>query len=605
MTQSTKTLLTLALAAGASFFLTGCGMTGGVTKAVATDPTPVKPATAALQGHVHGGQQPVSHSLIQLYAVNMGAAQGASAPQILGAPVYTDTNGYFNITTQYTCPSGAQVYISATGGNAGYGDNAGILLMAGLGPCSALLPTTNIIINEVTTVATVYALAPFMADATHVGAAVANEPGLIKAFNTLQILANTTNGNAPGPLKPANVVLNTKLINSLANSVASCINSTTGDTGCNALFTLATPPSGTAPADTVAALLNIARFPANNATAIYLLAQTNPPFQDTLNTAPADWTIALQVTSANLNSPYGLAIDASGNVWTTNEADLTVSKFDYLGNPINTFSNGGLIAPQGIAIDLSNNVWIANTGGASVVKLDNNGNSLSGSGFTNGGISAATDIQVDKNGNAWVASFDTDSITELDPSGNALNSSPIVEATGSAPVSLSIDPTGNVWVSNNGTGNVAKFSSTGQPAVNSPYTDGNLQGSAAVATTSASLAFVANPGDSEISAFLANGTATAFTPLVGGGMNAPTGLAVDGSDIIWTTNSVANTGGLSAFTATGTAHTSASLGALQSPIGIAVDASGNIWTANSGDNTLTEFVGLASPVVTPLAARIQ
>jgi hypothetical protein len=33
--------------------------------------------------------------------------------------------------------------------------------------------------------------------------------------------------------------------------------------------------------------------------------------------------------------------------------------------------------------------------------------------------------------------------------------------------------------------------------------------------------------------------------------------------------------------------------------------SGNIWTANAGTNSLTEFVGIATPVVTPLAARIH
>jgi DNA-binding beta-propeller fold protein YncE len=39
-----------------------------------------------------------------------------------------------------------------------------------------------------------------------------------------------------------------------------------------------------------------------------------------------------------------------------------------------------------------------------------------------------------------------------------------------------------------------------------------------------------------------------------------------------------------------------------SPYGIAVDGSGNVWVA-SDDNVapLTEFVGVATPVVTPLA----
>jgi len=44
---------------------------------------------------------------------------------------------------------------------------------------------------------------------------------------------------------------------------------------------------------------------------------------------------------------------------------------------------------------------------------------------------------------------------------------------------------------------------------------------------------------------------------------------------------------------------------LVEPYGVAVDGSGNVWVAS--DNTsgpLTEFVGLATPVVTPIAAGV-
>jgi len=37
---------------------------------------------------------------------------------------------------------------------------------------------------------------------------------------------------------------------------------------------------------------------------------------------------------------------------------------------------------------------------------------------------------------------------------------------------------------------------------------------------------------------------------------------------------------------------------------IAVDGAGNVW-ALLGDNTLTEFVGIATPTVTPLALAVK
>jgi streptogramin lyase len=40
--------------------------------------------------------------------------------------------------------------------------------------------------------------------------------------------------------------------------------------------------------------------------------------------------------------------------------------------------------------------------------------------------------------------------------------------------------------------------------------------------------------------------------------------------------------------------------ALLEAYAIAIDASGNVWITNFGSNILTEFVGLASPVRTPL-----
>jgi hypothetical protein len=39
---------------------------------------------------------------------------------------------------------------------------------------------------------------------------------------------------------------------------------------------------------------------------------------------------------------------------------------------------------------------------------------------------------------------------------------------------------------------------------------------------------------------------------------------------------------------------------ISEPYGLAIDASGNLWLSNAHTNTLTQFVGLAGPVKTPL-----
>ncbi len=95
-----------------------------------------------------------------------------------------------------------------------------------------------------------------------------------------------------------------------------------------------------------------------------------------------------------------------------------------------------------------------------------------------------------------------------------------------------------------------------------------------------------------------------------GGLLGDGFLAVDGAGNIWVVNS--NTGvsnaSLSKFLKSG-APISPSGGygkdRLSNAAGIAVDGSGNIWVANESNSSLTEIVGAAAPVVTPLAAGVK
>jgi hypothetical protein len=117
---------------------------------------------------------PSSGATIQLYAV-AATSKGAATP-LISATVTTAQDGTFTITGDYSCTGNPLVYIVATGGNPGSGTNTALSLMAALGPCNNLTPSTFISINELTTVASVYALAPFMSGYKNVGAASTNAP---------------------------------------------------------------------------------------------------------------------------------------------------------------------------------------------------------------------------------------------------------------------------------------------------------------------------------------------------------------------------------------------------------------------------------------------
>ena len=538
-----------------ALLLAGCATNGGPDAAT---PVPM-PASHVASGSVYGGQQPVFGATIQLYAVAT-TSKGSASP-LISATVTTAQDGTFTITGDYgSCTGNPLVYIVATGGNPGSGTNTALSLMAALGPCNNLTPSTFISINELTTVASVYTLAPFMSGYTNVGAASSNATGIANAFQTVNSLVNTTTGSAPGPGLPANGTFSTTELFTLANILSSCVNSTGTGAPCASLFSAATPSGGSTPTDTIGAALNIATHPGSNVATLFNLAPSTPPFAPTLTSTPNDWILALRFADASLKSPYRLAIDASGNVWVTNET------------------------------------------GASITKMNGLGTVLSGTtGFTGGGIDAPVALALDSQTNVWVANFSGNSVTVLTSTGSPFAASPYT-ATGAIanPTGIAIDRGGYAWVSNSGANDVIFIQNISGSLYYSQYTDNAIQGPTGIAADASGNTWVAATGINAVSTF----GCCAVSPIRSAGLNLPTGVATDGASNIWITNGAA-AGSIAELNSSGTVLSpTTGFGSLNTPVSIGVDASGDLWTANLGDNSVSEFVGIASPVTTPIAANV-
>jgi len=582
-----------------ALLLTGCA-TNRASDAVTPVRVPIPAASRAVSGSVYGGQQPVFGATIQLYAVAT-TSKGSASP-LISATVTTAQDGTFTITGDYSCTGNPLVYIVATGGNPGGGTNTALSLMAALGPCNNLTQSTFISINELTTVASVYALAPFMSGYKNVGAASTNAAGIANAFQTVNSLVNTATGTAPGLGLPSNGTVPTTELFTLADILSSCVNSTGG---CSSLFTAATPSGGSTPSDTIGAALNIATHPGNNVATLFNLTAANPPFPPTLTIAPNDWTLAVKYSDPSLNSPYGLAIDAAGNVWVTNESGASVTKLSGIGTVLSGatgFTGGGLLGPKGIAIDRSGNAWIANAGGSSVVKLSPAGSVLSGAGgFTGGGIDAPVALALDSQTNVWVANFSGNSVTVLTSTGSPFAASPLTDSgVIAAPNGIAVDKSGYGWVSNSGANNFIFIQNSSGSFYYSQYTDNAIQGSAGVAVDPSGNKWVAASGINAISVF---GGST-VSPVRSAGLKIPTGIIADGVGNIWITNGV-SAGSLAELNSSGILLSPVTgLGSLNTPVSVGIDPSGSAWTANLGDNSVTEFVGIASPTTTPIAANV-
>jgi streptogramin lyase len=431
----------------AATVLSGCG--AGVYSDAGK---PVTVTGAAVHGIVMGGQQPVAGVTVQLYQAGTAGYGSASTP--LGASVQTTANGNFNLPS-YSCAAGSQVYLVGTGGqpiaatmSSPAVTNSNLAMMVGLGTCGGTYLNNFINVNELTTVATVWALAPFMSGTANIGSSSTNAAGLADAFAAINELVATANGTLPGPTLPAGATLPTMEIDTLGDILEQCINSGGGTaedgSNCGSLFSLAPNAAGTVyPTDTITAAMNIAQSPGRNVANLNKLRSSSPVFQPALdvNSPPSAWTLAITYVGGGLNAPSSIAADAAGAVWISNKGNSSVTKLDDTGAAVSGtsgFTAGGFSAPSAIAIDSGGNAWVANSGNNTITMLSPTGGS--GTVYSGNGLSMPGSIAIDGSGDVWVANAGSNSVSAFNSSGAVLTGSPFSGAGTSAPVSVAVTP---------------------------------------------------------------------------------------------------------------------------------------------------------------------
>ena len=255
-------------------------------------------------------------------------------------------------------------------------------------------------------------------------------------------------------------------------------------------------------------------------------------------------------TSAELSAPYGLAVDAAGDLFISDEMNNRVRRVDAVTGVITTVAGTGtfgysgeggpaasaqLANPIGLTIDASGNLLIDDTGNQRVRKLDvatGTITTVAGNGTTgfagDGGPATSAEfarpfgVAVDAAGNLFIADIDNDRVRRVDA------------ATG-------------VISTEAGNGAVG-FSGDGGPA-----TDAQFFGPAGVAADSAGNLFIAETGNSRIRRVdAATGVVTtiAGTGVAGyagdGGpagnaqLNVPTAVVTDSAGDVYVADSVSN-----------------------------------------------------------------
>ncbi len=498
--------------------------------------------------------------------------------------------------------------------------------MATLGKCSDLGSSQFIFIDEVTTVGSVYCLSQFMNSSGGIGSSPTGTQDLANAFSTVTNIVNNTTGFARATTPRGNGVVPQQELNSLANLLVPCVNSANSSSpSCTALFAASPSAANVTPTNTLTALLNIAQNPARNVTTLFNLATANAAFQPSLTASPSDWTVAIGFSSGGAG-PSALAVDSIGNVWITNYgltgggasslSLITTTGVPAVGNPL--ISGSIINGASGVAIDTADNVWIANRDNSSTMSFTSSFNGSNyfintGSGPYSGlGLGSPIGVAVDGSNNVWFANNGNNSVFELTSGGPGS-----ISYTGgglSAPRGIAMDTLGNAWVTNTAGASITKVNPNASSDQATAYSGGGLTSPVGIAIDASSNTWMTDLNLGQIAKLGPTGSPiTSSAGYSGGGITGSNGDAIDGSGNLWVANSAGNS--LSQLKANGSAVTPAAGyqgGLLASPTAIALDGAGNVWLANSAPVsssglaiTVTEFIGLASPVVTPISLGLH
>ena len=451
-----------------------------------------------------------------------------------------------------------------------------------------------------------------------------------------------------------------QLINSLANSIQTCVNSTGGaatdtSTQCGKLFSYTTPPQTStttpaAPTNTLQAVINMAKYPENNASSIYSLPSGFTTFYaPSLTGAPHDLSLAIAykgftVSSTNYSFgyPYFLSLDANDNVYVITQPSSsgtpsTAVSMSSTGtaNWVSAAINGTTVCQAGVpcisAPDTAGNLWVSigSTTAGKLFPINTSSGSV-GTALTVAST-AFGGVAVDKSNDVYVSvptASATASVYALASGGSSLSA---VQAGGtnfsttSIPLWIALDSSANLWIADKYTASTASVTSqlTGNTAltaftagtsqtVDSTTADGGMYG---LVVNSSGTAY----GNNAVKLFtVASGnTAQTTTTITDGTVSAASARysAIDGagnvflpdnngsSSYVWQYLPPSGTyaGGFMALlpcvntSITATTCGSSTTGSIQGPRNLAIDSTGSIWVASSTNGNVVQIIGTAAP----------
>jgi hypothetical protein len=340
---------------------------------------------------------------------------------------------------------------------------------------------------------------------------------------------------------------------------------------------------------------------------------------------------------------------------------LSISLAPYADGYIYGSGSPTIYANEGFAIDPSDNVWITSNGytppgggtpnsGGSVLEFRPSGTLVSATpGYTGGGIQKPLILAADPGGEMWVGNLKSPNSPLYNVSLLTAGGSPLSPTTGFMPSPLftsdaaAIDGNRTAWFTSN-SGQFPYFTSIanpGGPTSNPTITQIQIPASFsyAIAVDAANNVWFTNSqgptgfGQLNMLGVITNQATLFSASITGGGLTSGPAMAIDAANHVWILNSDSFNAPttpitLSEFSAapssfatpltpsTGYGNDANAVNPGVFSTNLVVDSSGSIWTSgiiypvsNGGSNSyaegLTQFVGLAAPVKTPVLGPPQ
>jgi sugar lactone lactonase YvrE len=171
----------------------------------------------------------------------------------------------------------------------------------------------------------------------------------------------------------------------------------------------------------------------------------NVYFADSFNQTIQKWTAASQTLSnavGGLNSPYGVALDGAGNIYIADSGANYIDEWNSTNNTLGAVYYGGLSHPEGVAVDAAGNVYIADTYNGAIKEWLAANRTITN--LVTSGLIIPQGLAVDSAGNVYIADSDNNAIKEWFAETRTVTT--LVSTGLSNPAGVAVDAAGNVYI---------------------------------------------------------------------------------------------------------------------------------------------------------------